>query len=63
MSIALPTRPIGRTKLSVPVLGFGAAPTGHLYGAMSDDDARDTALAALQGGITHFDTAPFMDSA
>jgi len=61
MSIALPTRPIGRTKLSVPVLGFGAAPLGNLYGAMSDDDARDTALAALQGGITHFDTAPSRD--
>ena len=59
MSIALPSRPIGRTTLSVPVLGFGAAPLGNLYGAMSDDDARDTVLAALQGGITHFDTAPY----
>ena len=59
MSIALPTRPIGRTKLSVPELGFGAAPLGNLYGAMSDADARDTVLAALQGGLTHFDTAPY----
>jgi D-threo-aldose 1-dehydrogenase len=59
MSISLPTRPVGRTKLSVPELGFGAAPLGNLYGAMSDDDARDTALAALQGGITYFDTAPY----
>jgi D-threo-aldose 1-dehydrogenase len=59
MSIALPTRPIGRTKLSVPVLGFGAAPLGNLYRPMSDADARDTALAALEGGFTHFDTAPY----
>jgi D-threo-aldose 1-dehydrogenase len=59
MSIALPTRPVGRTKLSVPELGFGAAPLGNLYGAMSDSAARDTALAALQGGITYFDTAPY----
>ena len=59
MSITLPTRPIGTTSLSVPVLGFGAAPLGNLYGAMSDDDARDTVLAALEGGITHFDTAPY----
>src|ERR1700723_3902959 len=59
MSIALPTRPVGRTKLSVPELGFGAAPLGNLYRATSDDEARDTVLAALQGGITHFDTAPY----
>jgi D-threo-aldose 1-dehydrogenase len=59
MSIRLPTRPVGRTKLSVPELGFGAAPLGNLYGAMSDEDARDTALAAIQGGITYFDTAPY----
>lgn len=59
MSVALPTRPVGRTKLSVPELGFGAAPLGNLYRSMSDDDARDTVLAALQGGITHFDTAPY----
>jgi D-threo-aldose 1-dehydrogenase len=59
MSIALPTRPVGRTKLSVSELGFGAAPLGNLYGFMSDGDARDTALAALQRGITHFDTAPY----
>ena len=25
MSITLPTRPIGRTSLSMPALGFGAA--------------------------------------
>jgi D-threo-aldose 1-dehydrogenase len=59
MSTRLPTRPVGRTKLSVPELGFGAAPLGNLYGAMSDDDARDTALAALRRGITYFDTAPY----
>jgi D-threo-aldose 1-dehydrogenase len=59
MSIRLPARPVGQTKLSLPELGFGTAPLGNLYGVMSDADARDTALAALQGGITHFDTAPY----
>jgi D-threo-aldose 1-dehydrogenase len=59
MSITLPTRPVGRTSLSVPVLGFGAAPLGNLYAAMRDADARNTVLAALEGGITHFDTAPY----
>lgn len=59
LSIRLPTRPVGNTKLTVPELGFGAAPLGNLYRAMSDDDARDTALAALLGGITYFDTAPY----
>ena len=59
LNIRLPTRPVGRTKLSVPELGFGAASLGNLYGVMSDADARDTALAALQRGITYFDTAPY----
>ena len=59
MNMRLPTRPVGRTKLSVPELGFGASLLGNLYDAMSDADARDTALTALQRGITYFDTAPY----
>ena len=45
-----------RTRL--PRLGFGAAALGNLYRAVSDDQARDAVLGALEAGITYFDTAP-----
>jgi D-threo-aldose 1-dehydrogenase len=43
----------------VTELGFGAASLGNLYHSISDSDARDTANAALEGGIVYFDTAPY----
>jgi D-threo-aldose 1-dehydrogenase len=58
MSIRLPTRPIGNTALRVTELGFGAASLGNLYHSISDSDARDTAIAAIEAGIAYFDTAP-----
>ena len=55
---ALPRRPLGRTPLSVSVLGFGAAPLGGLYREVSGVDARAAVEAALAAGVTYFDTAP-----
>ncbi len=55
----LPTRSIGNTRLRVTELGFGAASLGNLYHSMSDSDARDTAVAAIEAGIAYFDTAPY----
>jgi len=55
----LPVRSIGRTTLTVTELGFGTAPLGNLYRAVSDAQARDTATAAIEAGITYFDTAPY----
>lgn len=55
----LPTRTIGNTTLTVTELGFGAAPLGNLYQIVSDDDARDTAVSAVEAGISYFDTAPY----
>jgi D-threo-aldose 1-dehydrogenase len=43
----------------VSELGFGAASLGNLYHSMSDGDARDTAITAIEAGITYFDTAPY----
>lgn len=40
-------------------LGFGSAPLGNLYRAISDEDARATLDAAWDGGVRYFDTAPF----
>lgn len=56
---AIPRRPIGRTELKVTEIGFGAAPLGNLYAPLSDDEARDTLAAALDGGIGYVDTAPY----
>ncbi len=39
-------------------LGFGAASLGNLYRAIDDATAHATVLAALNAGISHFDTAP-----
>lgn len=51
-------RRIGRTELAVTELGFGAAPIGNLYRAISDDQAAETVDAAWAGGVRYFDTAP-----
>lgn len=52
-------RRIGMTKLNVSQMGFGAAPLGNLYAAISDAAAYETVQAALAAGIRYFDTAPF----
>jgi len=45
---------------SVPLtsIGFGTAPLGNLYRELSEQQAQDTLVAAWQGGIRYFDTAP-----
>jgi D-threo-aldose 1-dehydrogenase len=52
-------RPLGRTGLSVPELGFGAAPLGNLYRTISDAEAHDALDAALAAGLGYVDTAPY----
>ena len=39
-------------------IGFGTAPLGNLYHAISDDDAQAILTVAWDGGIRYFDTAP-----
>ena len=51
-------RRIGKTKLAVDILGFGCAPLGNLYRAISDDDAAALLHTAWQEGFRYFDTAP-----
>jgi D-threo-aldose 1-dehydrogenase len=52
------TRPLGRTGLRVSRLGFGGAPLGNLFAALSDAAAGETVAAAFEAGIRVFDTAP-----
>ncbi|MGL5010437.1 MAG: aldo/keto reductase [Paracoccaceae bacterium] len=49
---------LGNGGLTFTELGFGAAPLGNLYRAISDDDAHSVLQAAWDAGVRYFDTAP-----
>jgi D-threo-aldose 1-dehydrogenase len=49
---------LGNGGLTFTELGFGAAPIGNLFRAISDDDAQGVLEAAWAGGVRYFDTAP-----
>jgi aryl-alcohol dehydrogenase-like predicted oxidoreductase len=44
--------------LSFTELGFGTAPLGNLYRAISDDEAQAILEKAWEGGVRYYDTAP-----
>ena len=44
--------------LTFTELGFGTAPMGNLYGAISDDEAHEMLERAWAAGVRYFDTAP-----
>ncbi len=50
---------LGKTGLTVSKLGFGCAPLGNQYGDIEDREAIQAVHAALDHGITFFDTSPF----
>lgn len=45
-------------EIAFSELGFGCAPLGNLYRALSETQARQTLEAAWSNGIRYFDTAP-----
>lgn len=49
---------LGNGGLTFTELGFGTAPLGNLYRAISDDDAHDILTRAWDAGVRYFDTAP-----
>ena len=49
---------IGNGGLTFTELGFGTAPLGNLYRAVSDEDAQATLDAAWDSGFRYYDTAP-----
>ncbi|HSO32599.1 MAG TPA: aldo/keto reductase [Labilithrix sp.] len=53
---SLPRRSLGKTGLEISALGFGAGPLGD--GRLTEHDADALVGAALDEGITLFDTAP-----
>ncbi|HVG47398.1 MAG TPA: aldo/keto reductase, partial [Rubellimicrobium sp.] len=50
---------MGQTRLTLPLIGFGAAHIGELYGKVSEEDSRATLAAAWDLGIRYYDTAPW----
>ena len=45
-------------EIKFTTLGFGSAPLGNLFHAISEEDAQATLAAAWEAGIRYFDTAP-----
>ena len=54
-----PTRPIGRTGVTVSALGLGGAAVGQQYGPVADGEVADTVRAALDAGVTLIDTSAY----
>lgn len=48
----------GKAGLSFTELGFGAAPLGNLFKAITEDEAQAILDAAWAAGVRYFDTAP-----
>ncbi len=53
----IPKRRLGRTGLEVSEVGFGGWAIGGDWGDVGDRDAHDAVVAALEEGVTFFDTA------
>jgi len=49
---------LGNGGITFTELGFGTAPLGNLYRAISDAEADAILAAAWEGGVRYFDTAP-----
>jgi D-threo-aldose 1-dehydrogenase len=49
---------LGNGGIKFTELGFGTAPLGNLYRAISDEEAHDVLQAAWDDGCRYFDTAP-----
>jgi len=56
--MAIPSRALGRSGLSVSALGFGAAPLGDLYKKLDEQVALRTVTEAVRSGITLLDVSP-----
>jgi L-galactose dehydrogenase len=53
------TRPLGKTGLSLPILGFGASSLGQEFRSVTIDEALKSVRVALDCGLNFIDTSPF----
>lgn len=59
MSTSIPTRPLGRTGLNVPILSFGASSLGAEFRSVTLDEVLASVRVALECGMNFIDTSPF----
>jgi aryl-alcohol dehydrogenase-like predicted oxidoreductase len=59
MSHSLPTRPLGRTGLELPILSFGASSLGAEFRSVTLDEVLASVRVALECGMYFIDTSPF----
>ena len=52
-------RTLGKTGIKVTEIGFGGAPLGNLFAAVTERDAQESLSAAWNSGCRFFDTAPY----
>ncbi len=52
-------RSLGKSGVSVTILGLGGGPLGDMYAKLDHDTALRTVESAYESGITLFDTSPF----
>jgi L-galactose dehydrogenase len=52
-------RELGRTGLTVSVVGYGTAPLGDMFGTTDEGAGLQSAYRALDAGINFFDSSPF----
>ncbi len=53
------TRPLGKTGLQLPILGFGASSIGQEFRRVNLDEALKSVRVALDCGLNFIDTSPF----
>ncbi|MHB1306933.1 MAG: aldo/keto reductase [Limisphaerales bacterium] len=59
MNSTLPTRPLGKTGLQLPVLSFGASSLGAEFRSVRIEEALASVRVALECGLNFIDTSPF----
>src|SRR5438046_3154944 len=52
-------RPLGKTGMSVSVIGFGASSLGDEFGAIDPGEGMRCVHAAVERGINFFDVSPY----
>lgn len=52
-------RTLGKTGLSLSILGYGASPLGGVFGPVEQEEGTRCVRAALDSGINYIDVAPY----
>jgi aryl-alcohol dehydrogenase-like predicted oxidoreductase len=59
MSSSIPTRPLGKTGLQLPILSFGASSLGGEFRSVKLEEVLASVRVALDSGLNFIDTSPF----